>query len=123
LNRIKIVKEGQMFRKWDTVIIVIVVIAVLAFTLSENPQGETVNVSLDGKTLYSLSLDSDRTVVIDGVGTIIIENSTVRIEDADCPDKLCEQIGRISKAGQSIICLPNKLIITITGESEWDIIV
>jgi hypothetical protein len=113
-----------MFLKWDILIIaVIAVTAILAVVFDFRPEGNTVEITLDGKVLYNLSLNEDRTVLIENVGKIIIENNTVRISEPTCPDKLCEKLGRISGAGQSIICLPNKLIIRVKGESEWDIIV
>jgi hypothetical protein len=41
--------------------------------------------------------------------------------DADCPDKLCEKQGKISKNGQSIICLPNKIVIKINSDTDTDV--
>ncbi|CAB1243186.1 NusG domain II-containing protein [Clostridium sp. MT-14] len=50
-----------------------------------------------------------------------VENGKIRIEDADCPDKICIKTGWISKPGESIICLPHKLIINIEGKnSKYD---
>lgn len=52
---------------------------------------------------------------------IEIENGKIRIKDADCPDKICVKTGWISEPGQSIICLPHKLIIKIEGNnSKYD---
>jgi hypothetical protein len=51
------------------------------------------------------------------------------VEEASCPDGLCKSMGRISMSGQSIICLPNKVVIEIldksreTPSSEIDVIV
>ena len=45
------------------------------------------------------------------------------MSDADCPDKLCIHQGRIHKNGQWIICLPNRVAVTIEGaaeDAEWD---
>ena len=54
------------------------------------------------------------------VNTLVIEGGRARIEAADCPDKLCVKQRAISKAGESIICLPHKLVIRISGESGVD---
>ena len=40
------------------------------------------------------------------------------MEDADCPDRLCVKQGRIKKVGESIVCLPHKVVIEIVGEKE-----
>jgi hypothetical protein len=54
------------------------------------------------------------------VNTLVIEGGRARIEAADCPDKLCVKQRAISKAGESIICLPHKLVIRISRESGVD---
>ena len=47
---------------------------------------------------------------------IRVENETIAITAADCPDKICVQTGAISKSGEIIACLPHKLIIEIKSE-------
>ena len=45
--------------------------------------------------------------------------------EADCHDSLCIYQGKISKVGQSLVCLPNKVMVEIKGkieENEDDII-
>lgn len=54
---------------------------------------------------------------------IIIESNKIKIDDSDCRDKICVKQGWISTGGQTIVCLPHRLIITIEGESEVDDIV
>ena len=48
------------------------------------------------------------------------KNGQVWIDQADCPDKLCVKQGKISKNGQSIICLPHKLTILVQADSEQE---
>ena len=46
------------------------------------------------------------------------------LKDTSCPDHLCEKMGRISSSGQSIICLPNRVVVEITGAAqEYDAVV
>ena len=42
------------------------------------------------------------------------------MKDADCPDKICINMGTIRKKGQTIICLPHKLVVEITDGKEMD---
>ena len=42
------------------------------------------------------------------------------MKDADCPDRLCVKQGSISKNGESIVCLPHKVIVTVTGGDGAD---
>lgn len=57
-----------------------------------------------------------------GYNTIKIEDNKIWVEDTDCPDKYCQNQGKIGGVGQVIVCLPNKLLIKIAGnESDRDI--
>ena len=71
-----------------------------------------------GQETARYALNEDRTVRIegeDGYNTLVIENGEVRLSAADCPNGLCVQTGKIRYAGQSIVCLPHKLAVRITG--------
>ena len=81
-------------------------------------------VSRDGVVEERLPLSEDtRLLLKDASGNenlLVIEGGSVRLEDADCPDRLCVRQGAISRSGESIICLPHKLVITIEGRAETD---
>ncbi len=84
-----------------------------------SPKGKKVVVEADGAVYATLELDSDTTLVINsenGTNTLVIEDSKAYVTDADCRDKICEHTGRISEVGELIVCLPNKVIITIEDE-------
>ena len=53
-----------------------------------------------------------------GYNLIEIGDGKVRVVEADCPDKLDVKQGYISKVGEVIVCLPNRLVIEIKGVSE-----
>ena len=48
--------------------------------------------------------------------TILVEHGSIRVKDADCTHKECVKIGTITDSGGVIVCLPNKLMISISGE-------
>ena len=83
----------------------------------------------DRELVYQGSLSADQTVPIiasDGVcNQIRIEEGTVYMEEADCPGQDCVKQGKISRGGQSIVCLPNKVTVEIRagGQQELDDIV
>ena len=57
----------------------------------------------------------------EGYNTLVIEDEQAYILEASCPDGLCIKQGRIHRRSQSIICLPNKVVVEITddkGESD-----
>ena len=37
------------------------------------------------------------------------------VENASCPDHLCVRSGYIRQAGQSLVCVPNRIVIRLTG--------
>ena len=45
-----------------------------------------------------------------GTNTLVIENGQAHFINSDCPDKTCQKIGKISKSGETIVCLPHKVI-------------
>ncbi len=79
----------------------------------------------NGEEIGRYSLNEDNTVTIreesGGYNLILISNGSVRVTDADCPDKLCIRQKDINRSGESIICLPHKLVITIESPEESDL--
>lgn len=53
-----------------------------------------------------------------GYNLVEIGDEEVRVIEASCPDKLDVKQGTISKIGESIVCLPNKMLIEIKGLSN-----
>ncbi len=85
-------------------------------------EGSTVVVSVEGEQVAAFSLQEDTTYCIEGVNDghndLVIQDGEVWLEDADCPDRLCVNQGSIRYAGESIICLPNKVSVTIVGTDD-----
>ncbi len=50
--------------------------------------------------------------------TICIEKDGVYMKKADCPDRLCVHSGRITSPGESIVCLPNRVMVEIVNKSS-----
>ena len=68
----------------------------------------------------ALPLNSNKVIELGterGNNKIIINDSTVWMEDADCPDKVCVKTGKIKNPGQTIVCLPHRTVIEITGDN------
>ncbi|NLJ41399.1 MAG: NusG domain II-containing protein [Clostridiales bacterium] len=56
----------------------------------------------------------------DEFNVVRISSKGIDISDANCPDRLCVYSPAIKTPGQSIICIPHKLIVRITGETPKD---
>lgn len=120
-----------MLQKWkyDLMVIGCLCITVLLFwglPCILTSTGEAyVTIYRDGEVYFTGALSEDNSIsVTDSYGNynlILIDNNTVKMSDAQCPDKLCIKHGSISKNGESIICLPNKVVVQITSEEESDL--
>ena len=80
--------------------------------------GGIVIVQIDGERVMELPLDEDRSLVLGGgahTNTLVIEGGKARVVEASCPDQICVRQGAVQYAGESIVCLPHKLVITVQG--------
>lgn len=81
--------------------------------------GEHVVVSLDGEVVATYPLSLDRTEVlctgVDGTGrnTLVIAGGVAYMREASCPDGICVGHRPISFVGETVVCLPNRLVISI----------
>ena len=96
--------------------------AVLAAVLLLRSPGGTVQVRVAGAVTAGYPLDRDASYTITGAngGTnlLVIEDGAARIEEASCPDGVCVHTGRIRRNGQSIVCLPNQVVVEIVSDTE-----
>lgn len=122
-QREKKMKTYALFRPWDALVLVLVLALVAAalYMVFAPSKGNTAEIFLDGEKMRSIRLDQDQVIPLEHM-MIHVENGELWVEDADCPDKICEKTGRISKKGQSIVCLPNRVVIKIIGKGEVEAI-
>lgn len=71
-----------------------------------------------------LTDETDRTIDLDGHNVIVLAGKTARVESADCHDQVCVRTGTLTRAGQVAVCLPNRVVLKLVGETgEIDAIV
>ncbi len=110
--------------KNDILLILAVLIAaggLWLYTSFGRASGAEVCVSVDGEELLRLPLSEDtRETVGNGekFNVIVISGGEAWVEDASCPDHVCVQSGKVSLDGQTIVCLPNKLVVSILGGED-----
>ncbi|MCH5251640.1 MAG: NusG domain II-containing protein [Lachnospiraceae bacterium] len=84
--------------------------------------GKNLEVRQNGSLILTLPLreNASRTISSSsgGSNTFKIEKGAVTITDATCNDKICLHSGSISKTGETVVCLPHRLVLSISGESE-----
>ena len=130
IEKVKKIKSSRPFSLLGIPIFAVLAIVVITFMIisfNAKKEGEIVRVWVENKFYadydlninghYDISNADDKLLLV-----LVIEDRVVHVEDSTCPDHLCE-ISNIQFAPEQIICLPNNVIITIIGQSDFDIIV
>ena len=125
--------KQHYLEKGDKVVILIVVIVAAAlaiwFACKQEQTADCVQIELAGELYGSYSLSQNLEILVEsefGKNKIVIENGQVSMQEADCPDRYCVAHHAISKAGETIVCLPHKLVVEIktsTMQNDIDTIV
>ena len=89
--------------------------------LKSDDEEKVCKISVNGEIVEEIPLSRDVEVKIDGC-IVKVEKGEVFVTDSTCPDKVCERTGKISKSGESVICVPNHISLEISGERENDVI-
>lgn len=76
--------------------------------------------TVGGNVYGEYRLDKDQTIEIRGTNLLEIRDGKADMTDADCPDKLCVEQKAISKNGESIVCLPNQVVVTVTTGEQTE---
>ena len=137
----------QFIRKADIILFIVLVViglaASAALTLSHGEASGSAKVIIEsGGDLYArYPLNEDRTVVVpapkqnsadapeadsdaepseqyDYYNVIVIHGGSVAVTEASCKNQVCVKHSAISRPGESIVCLPNRLVVRIENGSE-----
>lgn len=112
-------KDKGLISKQDRILIVgILFLAILGLGILKltHKTGYQVEISIDGNVVETLSLDKDTVYEIKqdmGNNKVVIVDGKVSVTEADCPDKICQKHTPISKVGETIICLPHKVVVEV----------
>ena len=110
-----------MKKKDILVIIGVLILALISYFAIEltKEDGGAVIVRINGNEVATYSLMIDAQYELNGGTNILcVKDKEAYLIDADCPDHLCVKQGKISKNGETITCLPNKLTITVIGGQD-----
>ncbi|WP_339285138.1 NusG domain II-containing protein [Oceanobacillus sp. FSL K6-3682] len=131
----------HMLKPWDVILTVLLVllsflpIAIFVSQQSQYAEEDSVNIAVitvDNEVVEEIQLTDNmetreiEIAISDHDNNIIeVDNERIHIKSATCPDQICVRTGYISRPGQTIVCLPHKLVVEIqsdSGETE-DIII
>lgn len=126
-REVKKMNNNVTKKKNDLILMIIVIISAsiifLVIHLFMGNDASTVTIKVDGEVKGTYSLLQNQEIEINnGTNILVIKDGVADMIEADCPDKLCVKQKAISKNKESIICLPNKVIIEVqNGENrEYD---
>ncbi len=126
-KKIEKLKSEKYIKISDVIVIAAVVCAILlllfftSYQTVENPQ---YNIYVENSLYQTGSLSEDAEIIItteNGTAIFVVENGSIHMHDATCPDGLCVSQGEISTSANKIICLPLKIVCEITGGAESEI--
>jgi hypothetical protein len=108
------------FRPADALLILLIGLAAFRGFRPEtgSPAGNRILVSVDGISKMTIPLKADTVVTIRGMRgntEIEISNGRARILRSPCPGKNCMHQGRIHNPGRMLICIPNRVTVTVEG--------
>ena len=102
-----------MLKKADIIVFVlIIVLCILSFFLLFTGGGKTVVIKKENNVVAELPLNKDTVYSLDG-NTVAVKDGKVYMQSASCPDKLCVKHAKIQNSAESIVCLPNRVIIEV----------
>ena len=120
--------DGRIFK--NDLIFILSLLTALALLglgfLMFRAEGDSVEVRVDGQITAKYPLSVDRTVEIvtgkegEQHNLLVIQNGEARVSQASCPDGICAAHKPIHREGESIVCLPNKVVITVKTVDTTD---
>lgn len=126
-HRSKFVTDKKRNIKNDiilAVVLIVIAVAGLVFWTLYRTEGTYVAVKVDGEVKQTYSLTENREVVIttgednEHVNVLVIRDGKAYVKQADCPDSICVKTRAASYVGETIVCLPHKLVIEIVADDN-----
>ncbi len=111
--------KEKLVKKSDIILFVVILaigIIGLIYIISNKEKGALLRISVDGEVVEEFYLSEDREFKIttkQGINLVVVKKGVVDVVDADCPDKICVHHVPIDSVGETIICLPHKLVVEI----------
>lgn len=122
-------KAGNGLKKQDGILILVLLAAAAVFFLGyrlwNRKTPEEVVVYVGEQEYARFSVKENREFLIEteqGSNLLILKDGTADVTEASCPDKICVHQSPISQTGETIVCMPNRVIVTIEQASQKRIV-
>lgn len=119
-------QEGKIIKRRDAILfLVLMILGAGSFILIKNnlKPGNEAEVYVDGSLVQTIDMTRNDIYLFDtlyGTNTVVVEGGEIRVSEADCPDKICMNMGGVSRSGETITCLPHKLVIEVHNDKKND---
>ena len=114
-------------KKKDLILICSVLVLAAAFWLVPravgffgNSKEQKLRITVSGEEYGTYSLEEDQVIKVGDTNVCEIKDKKVSMISAECPDQLCIHQRTIQLQGETIVCLPNKVVLEITGTKQTD---
>ena len=108
--------------KLDIIVIsalLVISLSILLISVLTREPGAKAVVEIDGRTVASYPLEINGTFTLnDGTNVLVIEDGKAYLSYSNCPDHTCERTGKVRYIGEKIVCLPNRVTVSIVGEPK-----
>lgn len=126
-----------MIKKWDIVLVGVLLllsclpVGIFSLTRHSTSQNTLAVITVDGQVYKEIPLSEHSgtdefpiTTAAGGHNLVVVRNQEIGIAEADCPDQICVHEGFIARPGETVICLPHKVMVEVkaAGNEEPDII-
>ena len=116
--------KNKFIKTQDLIIIILILLSSVSIYFIVNKfvlvNAVEAEILYNNKILENVSLNENRIFSPEGFPNIELEikNNSIAFIHSDCPDKVCVNTGFINKAGQTAVCLPNKMVIRLKADNS-----
>ena len=108
-------------KKGDILLVLFLVLLCVIWFIPKETKGEiTAEIFLEGEKVHSAVLseiNEKETVKIEGC-EILLEKDGVTFLHSDCSDKLCEKRGKMTRSGDAMACVPQRVVIVLSSQNK-----
>ena len=116
------IKRFIVKRRIDIIVIASLLLLSLIILLVINlakKEGAIARVEISGEIIGEYPLDVNKEYSLNGgTNVLTIKDGVAYMTYSECPDHTCERVGKIKFVGETIVCLPNKVSVTIISDSD-----
>ena len=119
--------KNRLLKKTDIVTAaVIVIVCVVSIAVARlSGEGLTAQIIVDGTVIESVDLndvEKPYTVITDTFPEteITVENGSIYFSRSECENQYCVGSGRLTSKGATAVCLPAKVVISVSADKSVD---